>query len=204
MNRSDPSARIVRALLLLLSAITIAYALGVVVFGVIDLITQLAGGSIRMTMYWSADQYRFTDTGDGRSGVAIAGGIGPAETTITGVTVGTVAIHVAATAVGLLAQVAVGIVAIRLLGRLRGGRPFDRSAWREVALASAVVLCLGIASQLLGWWARAAVVTDSGGATFSTAFVFDPLTVTIGLALAIVAVAFRSGERLQRETDGLV
>jgi len=196
--------RLGRALLIVLSAVTIAYALGVVVFGVIDLITQLAGGSIRMTMYWSADQYRFTDTGDGRSGVAIAGGIGPAETTITGVTAGTIGVHIAATVVGLLTQLAVGIVAIRLLGRLRAGRPFDRSAWREIALASAVVLALGIASQLLGWWARAAVVADSGGGTFSTAFVFDPLSVTVGLALTIVAVAFRSGERLQRETDGLV
>jgi hypothetical protein len=203
MKPSD-SARLAHALLLIFSAVTIAYALGVVVFGVIDLITQLAGGSIRMTMYWSADQYRFTDTGDGRSGVEISGGIGPAETAISGITGGTVAIHIAATVVGLLAQLSVGIVAIRLLGRLRAGRPFDRSAWREIALASAVVLSLGIAYQLLTWWARAAVVADSGGGTFSTAFVFDPLTVTIGLALAIVAVAFRSGERLQRETDGLV
>lgn len=199
------SARIGRALLLILAAGTLAYALGVVVFGAVDLAAQLTNGDIRPTMYWSSDQYRFTDTGDGHSGVQIAGGTGgPIATTVTGASGGTVAIYVASTIVGLLAELALGLLAVRLLSRLRSGRPFDRSAWRDVAASSAALLVLGIVSQLLAWWSRVAVIADAGGITFSTSFVFEPLTVTIGLALGLVALAFRSGERLQRDNEGLV
>jgi hypothetical protein len=205
MTAAAQSPRLGRALLLILSAATIAYALGVVVFGVIDLITQLANGDIRPTMYWASDGFRFTDTGDGHSGVQIAGGTGgPIATTVTGVSAGTIAIYVVATLFGLLAQLTLGVFALRLLRRLRSGHPFGSSAWRDVAATSGALLAIGVISQLLAWWSRVAVIADAGGGTFSTGFVFEPLTVTIGLALALVAVAFRTGERIQRDTEGLV
>jgi hypothetical protein len=205
MTAAPTGLRVGRALVLVLTAGTVAYALGAIVFGIVDLITQLANGDIRPTMYWATDSYRFTDTGDGHSGVQIAGGTGgPITTTVTGASAGTVAIFVLATVVGLLAQLALAVFAVRLLERLRAGHPFARSAWRDVAATSAALLLLGVVSQLLAWWSRVAVITDAGGGTFSTAFVFEPLTVTIGLALALVAVAFRFGERLQRDTEGLV
>jgi len=202
---SEGRTRLGRVLVLILIAGTVAFALGAIVFGVVDLITQLANGDIRPTMYWATDQYRFTDTGDGRSGVQIAGGTGgPITTTVTGASGGTVAIYVVATAVGLLAQLALAVFALRLLGRLRAGSPFARSAWRDVAGTSAMLLVLGVVGQLLAWWSRVAVIADAGGRTFSTQFVFEPLTVTLGLALALVAVAFWFGERLQRDTEGLI
>jgi len=198
------SSRVGRAVLLALSAGTVVYALAVVVFGIVDLVVQLSTGEIRPTMYWSKNVYLFTDDGDGTNGVHISGVGGSVGAIIIGASPTTVAIYVTATVVGLLTQVALGALAIRMVARLRTGRPFDRSASRDVGASSIVVLALGITSQLLDWWARLAVIAQSGGGRFSTEFVWEPLTVTIGLTLAIVAFAFRSGEQLQRETEGLI
>jgi hypothetical protein len=63
---------------------------------------------------------------------------------------------------------------------------------------------LGIASQLVGWWARVVILNEMDSVQFSRGFTFDPAVVTAGLAVALVAVAFRYGERLQRDTEGLV
>lgn len=198
------SARTVRILLLAVSVATLAWALGAVVFGVVDLATQLANSTIRPTMYWATDEVRFTDQGDGRSGVDISGEGGSVTTSVTGVSTGTIAIFAAASIVRLLIQFTLGALALMLLERLRSGRPFGKAAWRLVAALSVVVLAFAIVSQLLAWWSRLAIIKDAGGVTFSTAFVSDPLTVTIGLTLALVALAFRVGEQLERDTAGLV
>jgi hypothetical protein len=196
--------RLGRALLVVLSAGVIVYVLGVVVFGVADLVAQLSAHDIRLTMYWAPGEFSYSDDGNGHSGVKIAGVGGAAETVITGISGSVVALHVVSTVVGMLTQLALGVLAYRMLLRLRAGTPFGNAAWREVAVSSVVVLGLGIASQLLAWWDRVAVNMQSGGIMFSNAFVFEPLTVTIGLTLALIAVAFRTGERMQRDTEGLV
>ncbi|HMH58711.1 MAG TPA: hypothetical protein VK537_05980 [Galbitalea sp.] len=198
------STRTVRILLFAVSVATLAWVLGAVVFGTVDLATQLANHTIRPTMYWATDQVRFTDQGDGQSGVDISGEGGAVTTSVTGVSTSTIAIFAAATIVRLLIQLVLGVLALMLLGRLRSGRPFAKAAWRLVAALSVVVLAFAIISQLLAWWSRLAIIRDAGGDTFSTAFVFDPLTVTIGLTLALVALAFRFGEQLERDAEGLV
>lgn len=203
MGESTTASRPGRILLLVLTLGTLVYALGVVVFGVADLVTQLASGDIRPTMYWSDNTYVFQDDGDG-GGVHISGLGGSVRAIVKGASAGTTALYVAATLVGLLTQFALGALALRMLSRFRAGRPFDRSAWRDVAASSIAVLAVGVVSQLLAWWSRISVIGESGGSRFSSAFVFEPLTVTIALALALVAVAFRSGERLQRDNEGLV
>ena len=73
-----------------------------------------------------------------------------------------------------------------------------------LAWAFGVVVFGSVVSQLLAWWSRVAIIHDAGGMRFSTAFEFDPLTVTIGLRLTLVALAFRVGERLQRDSEGLI
>jgi hypothetical protein len=196
--------RLGRGVLVVLSAGTVVYALGVIVFGIVDLVTQLANGDLRVLMYWAPGEFSYQNADGGPNGVQVSGQGGQADTIVTGLSTPTLVLGSIAAAVGMLTQAALAILAVRMLGRLQRGRPFDRAAWREVALSSGVILGLGVASQLLAWWVRAAVVTESGGTMFSTAFMFEPLTVTIGLTLAIVAAAFRSGARLQRDAEGLV
>ena len=89
-----------------------------------------------------------------------------------------------AVSIAILAwALALGAAGLSLLGHLRSGRPFGNAAWRLVAAASSVVLTLGVVSQLLAWWSRVAIIHDAGGIRFSTAFEFDPLTVTRGMTL---------------------
>jgi hypothetical protein len=75
-----------------------------------------------------------------------------------------------------------------------------------LAWAFGVVVFGSGVSQLLAWWSRVAIIHDAGGIRFSTAFEFDPLTVTIGLTLTLtlVALAFRVGEGLQQDSEGLI
>lgn len=198
------STRVARVTLFILSVAALAWALGTFIFGTVDLVTQLAAHTIRPTMYWTHGYSQFTDEGDGHSGVKIAGYGGAITTSVTGVSAGTVAVFVAATIVKLLTQLVLGGLAITFLERLRSGRVFDNATWRLVAAASASVLAIGVVSQLLAWWSRVAIVDDAGGGSFSKVFVFDPLTITIGLTLALVAFAFRAGEKLRADTVGLV
>lgn len=199
------TSAVARNATLVLVGVILTYALGVIVFGVIALAAQLAAGRISPTLYWNSDQFSFTSEGFEGSHVQIAGAGGGVVTNVTGASGGTVAVYVLATVVGMLTQAALAVLALRLVQRIRAGRPFAGAAWREVAALSAILLGLGVTTQLLNWWTRVAVLADAHGSTsFSTAFVFEPLTVTIGLALALVAVAFRYGERLQRDTSGLV
>jgi hypothetical protein len=203
MRESTTAAGLGRIVLLALTLGTLVYALGVVVFGVADLVIQLASGEIRPTMYWSDNTYLFQDDGDG-SGMHVSGLGGSVSALVRGASVGATVLYAAAMLVGLLTQFALGALALRMLSRFRAGRPFDRSAWRDVAASSIAVLAVGVLSQLLAWWSRISIISESGGSRFSSAFVFEPLTVTIALALALVAVAFRFGERLQRDTEGLI
>ena len=197
-------ARAGRILLFIITIVTLVWALGVLVFGTVDLISQLAQHTLRPTMYYDYDFYSFVDTGDGLSRIRIAGEGGAVVTAITGVSVWPTVLYAASVIVRLLIQLALGALALGLLERLRSGRPFGDAAWRRVAALSITVLAFGIASQLIAWWARLAILAEAHGQHFSTAFVFEPLTVTVGLALVLVAVAFRVGERLQRETEGLI
>lgn len=195
----------VRIVLTVISLGTLVWALGVEVFGVVALVAQLAAGHIQPTMYWLSDQYSFTSLGFENSPVQIRGAGGATVTTVSGASSGTVAVYVLATLVGLLTQATLGALAFRLLRRLRAAQPFRDAAWREVAAFSGILVVLGVGTQLLAWWTRVAVISDANGSTsFSTAFQFEPLSITIGLVLALVAIAFRHGERLQDDAEGVV
>ena len=199
--RSSPT----RTVLLVLSALTVAWVLGVVVFGLVALVTQLANGDIQPLMYWRTGYTSFTVDSNLGGTVQMGGQGGSTVITATGASAGTVAIYVAATVVGMLTQVALGLLGLRMVSRLRAGLPFNRGAWREVVTLSVAVLGLGIAAQLLGWWSRVALIADSKGTeAFSTSFVPEPLTIALGLAVLLVGVAFRFGEQLQADNDGLV
>lgn len=192
--------------LVALSALTIGWALGVILFGIVDIVTQLAAGQVRVTMLWNSNDFRFTDTGDGRPGAPqIFGGTGgPIDTTITGLSASAVAVHVLARIAALLPQLVLALVAVRLIRRLLAGRVFARAAARDAAVAAIALLAIGTISQMLAWWSRVVIVDESGGGTFSRRFDFDPLAVTGGLVLLLVAAVFRIGERIQRDTEGLV
>lgn len=112
----------------------------------------------------------------------------------------------------LLGSLALGVGALllrRVVGSIDEGRPFARgNAARLLGVAGAVAVG-GLVAPLLPLMASSRVldrlgVAVPGGPLRSPAVDLDPTPLLlIGLLLAL-AEAFRHGERLARETDGLV
>jgi hypothetical protein len=122
-----------------------------------------------------------------------------------------------------------GVVAL-LCHRLLGGSPFRPLLARSVMRTAALIavggmvwqLCFGVGSSIAshqvfepsGWSATTpsevigdyvfTVLPGSGLPAPALAIQVDFWPLFLGLALAAVALAFRYGERLQRDTEGLV
>lgn len=119
-----------------------------------------------------------------------------------------VGLHLTGGALGALAPLALAWFAARLGVGLWRGRPFAAQIARELVIASAAMLGLTLASQLVLWLSRLAVLSELpfGGGTgqFSYWPEFDPLLTVTALGLLIVAIAVRLGSRADRLTEGLV
>lgn len=89
-------------------------------------------------------------------------------------------------------------------------RAFRRSMVPVLATPAFTLVVVGMIAPLFGAIARAQVVEQmaSSGVETSGFWMFlyelDPAPIGWGIALALVATAFEVGQRLQRETEGLV
>ena len=105
----------------------------------------------------------------------------------------------------LVAVVVAGALAWLFLS-LGRGRPFARSL-HVLALVAGATLALGsLLAQGIAGFGRmeaAAALNDAGG-SFRVGFPFDPMPIVVGFAIMTLALVFRAGTRLQRDTDGLV
>lgn len=103
----------------------------------------------------------------------------------------------------------VGVCAlVALVGmKLLADRPFVRTATYGIMSASILVMATGLFGQFFGAAARTEIVQylgDAGSAFYVFTFNFDTAPLGHGFALAVVAAAFQLGERMQRDTEGLV
>lgn len=125
----------------------------------------------------------------------------------------------AQSAVTALAVVGVSLALLWLALRVLRNRPFGRSMTAALVASAVLIIVGGTASQLLGAAGNAAVVhhlgTDiTGGADTARPEGYEGLMayaldlslapIGVGMALAVVALAFQIGARLQRDTEGLV
>ena len=125
----------------------------------------------------------------------------------------------AQSAVTALAVVGVALALLWLALRVLRDRPFGRSMTAALVASAVLIAVGGTASQLLGAAGNGAVVDHlgtaiTGGADTARPEGYEGLTsyaldlslapVGVGMALAVVALAFQIGARLQRETEGLV
>lgn len=106
-----------------------------------------------------------------------------------------------------------GVLVAVLSGRAGNGRPFDRSSSRWLLGSALVILVAGMLSEVLlaiaRFLAAGAVLPDgASGAAITAAPTFQMVLpvwpIGASLALAALAVVFRYGSRLQRDTEGLV
>lgn len=119
-----------------------------------------------------------------------------------------------AEATGSLAAIGVCLALIWLCVRVARQRPFGRSATVALLITAALVMVGGVLPQMLATMGRAEVVDHLGvaemlaeqgrGMVMSFSLELSLAPIGIGLALGVVAAAFEIGERLQRDTQGLV
>lgn len=109
------------------------------------------------------------------------------------------------------ATIGVCLVAWWLGVSLIRSHPFRRSMSRAIGVVACVVVAGGLFGQLAGAMGRAVLVEHLASTapditeTFWTLLVqLDLAPVGWGFALALIAGAFEMGERMQRETEGLV
>jgi len=94
-----------------------------------------------------------------------------------------------------------------VLWRVAQRRPFHRTT-QVAALVAGCAIALGsILSQGIGGLGQMMAASDLSAAlgdVTSPGFLFAPLPIVLGFAIMALAYVFRAGERLQRDTEGLV
>lgn len=195
-----------RVTLLVLVGGSAIYALAAGVFGITEIVVQAIYGQAVMTLHWAAEGdagFGFFTT-VGVHGSTISGNLESAQVGVNDLTGFALTLKAIGDGLGVLAQVALALCAAGIGRAILRGRPFSRDVTRNAIIAAVSLLGLGVASQLVGWWARVVILNEMGSVQFSRGLTFDPAVVTAGLAVALVAVAFRYGERLQQDSEGLV
>ena len=153
----------------------------------------------------------------------VGGGFLQAEASVEGLGMNVRTLLAAGVLVQGLTQLAVTAAVHLLATRLLSGEPFQPAMSRAISLTSAALIAGGLLWQVLfgvGEFMAARQVLEAGGWAWTEDLgLEDPsvllpqprLALTIefwpiftGMALAAVAAAFRHGERLQRDTAGLV
>ncbi|MHA6693381.1 hypothetical protein [Homoserinimonas sp. A520] len=109
-------------------------------------------------------------------------------------------------AVGLVASLAVSLAIAYFCWSLLRARPFRRSLTVAAIIAGTALSVGGLLGQAaIGFGTmQAALDVDPAGAVFEAGFWFDPAPLLGGFAILALGIAFQLGERLQRDTEGLV
>lgn len=195
-----------RAGIVTLLAVVLFVCLATVVSQTVNLVGQILGGTTFVTLRARPEGWPFGIAGPGQ--VPAEGRETALTFAVTGLSTGADVLCNATIVLGILAWVVVGLAALNLLRGIRRRRPFERGIVRQVAIAGIALLVLGTATQLVGWWALNAVIDEFGVNNNAWVYLrdldFQPLTLAVGLTLLLAAVAFRTGTRLQRDTEGLV
>lgn len=106
---------------------------------------------------------------------------------------------------GSLLTVGICLVLAWLCLRVFRGTPFVRSATWGIGAVSILVLLAGFGRPLLDGIAAGEAAAILGAAELPAFLLeFDPAPIAWGVALAVVAGAFEIGQRMQRDTRGLV
>ena len=115
---------------------------------------------------------------------------------------------IAAAILGTLVSIGICVVLAWLCLRVFVGRPFVTSATWGIGIVAILVILGGLGSSLTSSIANAEAVSflglDSSQGLMAFEVSLDLAPLGWGLALVVVAAAFEIGQRMQRDTTGLV
>ncbi|MET4703651.1 hypothetical protein [Frigoribacterium sp. UYMn621] len=201
-----PLVAVSRATVWVFLALAVAAGLLCLVLGTVGVVTSLVNGTTPLTM--ALDLPLPTATNEG-SATVVSGSYDSASIVVSGLAPGTVALATVARVASVLTQLAISASIAFIAWRLLRGRAFRRSLSLTVAFAGAILLIGGLLSGglgLLGAWMAADQLVGgvSIGSPWPIIGTVDGTPLGIGVCLLLVGLAFEYGERLQRDTEGLV
>jgi hypothetical protein len=192
-----------RALLWVVFAIAAVSAVAIALLGSIPVIQTLTGGGPPLELVMA----QFIQPG-GHSGLIGTQSYDSASIVFANLSQNVLALATAASLAQILTQAALAALAALVAWRLLHPRPFRRSLSTLTTIGGAVVLLGGILAQGLGAFTHALAVTELNGSPvrgfWPFAGTFDPSFMAVGVVLVLVGLAFRHGEHLQHDTEGLI
>lgn len=213
--------------------IALGYAVLTFVFTVISVISTLVADAVEVKIpvrqFWP-EPYPWITIDLGPTASVTEGGFSMADVTVAGLGMDARLLLASGAAVQGLTLTVIAITVALLCHRLLTGMAFRPMLSRSINIAAIAIAAGGVLWQACFWIggsiASAQVLTVTGWRSddpsaddplvtnfdpFATglpepniAFNLDFWPIMLGLALAAVAAAFRYGERLQRDTEGLV
>lgn len=134
----------------------------------------------------------------------IASAVGTSAEVTTGATSGERILLASGVLVGGLTWVATALAVAYLARRVRSGQPFVPSLTRVAWIAAFVLLVGPTVGGFLGDLGRDVILVRLGAGALPSAFTLDLSPWGAAIALALFALVLQLGERLQRDSDGLV
>lgn len=174
------------------------------IWGIVD---SLGSGTIALTLSTAQSLPAEADQGPA---ALLSGQFDSASVVVGGLDAGTFAIALVSKVALALTQLAIAASVALLSWSLVKARPFRRSLSVTVTLSGAIVLIGGILAAGLGVLASWMVADqlndpDAGLDGFWPILAgVDPTFIAIGVALLLAGLAFEYGDKLQRDTEGLV
>ena len=167
--------------------------------------SEVASGEISLALIANQPLPAKADIGTPR---IVAGSYATADVTVSGLSFGVSSLAIATQIVNTLTQAAIAASIAFLAWRVLRARPFTRSLSLTVMFAGSALLVGGLFSQGFGSVAAAMAAGELNGPTargfWPLAGRIDGTPLAFGVVLLLVGVAFEYGERLQRDTEGLV
>ena len=197
------TARLARAMFWGIFGVAALATLFVAVFGIAALVSSMASGITSFTLETSRALPPAADAG---APTIVHGSFSTAEVAVRDAPAEAVALSTVAAVAAILTQAAIPFSVAMLTWRLLRGAPFRRSLSTSLTVAGLVILFGGLV-----WQAGAAISATMAAIALNGTTEFWPIagrfdftTLGLGLTLLLVALVASFGERLQRETDGLV
>jgi hypothetical protein len=195
-----------RGVLWVFFVLALAAGLFSLVFGAVGTIASLADGTTPLSLALDQPLPAAADRG---SASIVSGSYDSASVVVGGLDSGTVVLAMVARIAGILTQAAIAASVALIAWRLLRGRAFRRSLSLTVTFSGAILLVGGLLSGGVGMLADWMAADQLNGGVSRGGFwpligTVDGTPLGIGVCLLLVGLAFEYGERLQRETEGLV
>lgn len=195
-----------RVAVAVLAAIALVYAIIAAVSSVGQLLQAVSSAGMHITL--DANLPVSLDADDGGTATILSGSFSSADLVLTGVSSTARALLGTGILVTGIMHVTLAVAFALLCISLVRGRPFTRSMTWLLTAASAILMIGGVLGQGCIAFSQFMVASELSGEPTTSAFPIaaniDLLPIIVGIGLGAVASAFEIGQRLQRDTDGLV